>query len=219
MRLSTKHITAAISASLLTHLCGAALFGVQFSSQLLEQKTSEQQELFVSRIALVGHETPAKMPSKAITTPSTPKRVTTKPKSKQKQPLKIQQNHLSLGIKKTESNSTEIQATEMFQSNELSKAQQEQARVSYEQLLVAWIEKHKRYPDKALRRGFQGQARLKIKIGKSGELLNFELESSSGLTVLDQEVLSLAERAAPYPKPNQGVTKLDFIVPIQFRLR
>lgn len=226
MRLKGKHLSVAIIGSLMTHLCAAALFG----SQILEQKISEEQELLVSRISLVADETlEQKLPTKTVSTPripstsSTPdihKRITAKPQIKQQKTPKRQQNHLSLGIKKTQRNNSEdLQTAENLQNNAHGIAQQEQARVNYEQLLVAWIDKHKRYPEKALKRGFQGQAELRMQIGRDGELLNFQLHRSSGLTVFDQEVLALAKRAAPYPKPNQGVSKLDFIVPIQFRLR
>jgi periplasmic protein TonB len=87
----------------------------------------------------------------------------------------------------------------------------------WERLLVAQLERHKRYPPQA--RGKVGEARLSFSIDRTGRVLASRIVHSSGSEALDQEALALVRRAAPFPPPPAGVSddRLSFVVPIRYR--
>jgi periplasmic protein TonB len=88
---------------------------------------------------------------------------------------------------------------------------------AWERLLVAQLERHKRYPPHA--RGQAGEAQLAFSIDRSGHVLTSRIVHSSGSQPLDEEALALIKRAAPLPAPPAGVSddQLSFVVPIRYR--
>jgi len=88
---------------------------------------------------------------------------------------------------------------------------------SWERLLVAQLERHKRYPAGA--QGKVGEARLAFSIDRSGQVVASRIVHSSGSEALDQEALALIKRAAPLPPPPAGVPeeRLSFVVPVRYR--
>ncbi len=95
------------------------------------------------------------------------------------------------------------------------------ATAKYEQLLVAWLEKHKEYPRRAKRLRIEGEGMLRILINRTGRVQQIDLEQSTGNRLLDKAVLDMAQRADPFPAmaeqdPRQ---ELEFIVPVVFALR
>jgi periplasmic protein TonB len=87
----------------------------------------------------------------------------------------------------------------------------------WERLLVAQLERHKRYPPQA--RGKVGETRLAFSIDRTGRVLASRIVHSSGSEALDQEALALVRRAAPFPPPPAGLPddRLSFMVPIRYR--
>jgi periplasmic protein TonB len=87
----------------------------------------------------------------------------------------------------------------------------------WERLLVAQLERHKRYPPHA--NGKAGEARLAFSIDRSGQVVASRIVQSSGSDALDQEALALLKRAAPLPPPPAGMSddQLSFVVPIRYR--
>jgi periplasmic protein TonB len=87
---------------------------------------------------------------------------------------------------------------------------------SWRRLLVAQLERHKRYPPQA--RGKVGEARLEFSIDRTGRVLTSRIVRSSGSEALDQETLALIRRAAPLPPPPAGLPdeRLSFVVPIRY---
>lgn len=79
------------------------------------------------------------------------------------------------------------------------------AEQAYARRLLGHVERHKRYPAAAARARITGSAQLAITIDRRGGLSGARLISSSGHAVLDQEALAVARRAAPYPRPPEGV--------------
>ena len=91
------------------------------------------------------------------------------------------------------------------------------AKERYGRKLLSHVERHKRYPAAALRAGISGATRLAITIDRSGGLAGARISASSGHQILDQEALAVARRAAPYPRPPDGVGGSTFSVSVTLR--
>ncbi|QGU32237.1 energy transducer TonB [Thermochromatium tepidum] len=91
---------------------------------------------------------------------------------------------------------------------------------SYYATLVAWLKRHRRYPESARRRQEQGTVQVTFSIDRQGRLLSHRIESSSGHPVLDQEARSLLQRASPMPPipANLAQNTLTVTIPISFSL-
>jgi periplasmic protein TonB len=87
---------------------------------------------------------------------------------------------------------------------------------TWQRLLVAQLERHKRYPPQA--HGHVGEARLTFSIDRGGHVLTSRIVHSSGSVALDEEALALLKRAAPLPPPPAGISddQLSFVVPIRY---
>ncbi|MEQ8268412.1 MAG: energy transducer TonB [Parvibaculum sp.] len=91
---------------------------------------------------------------------------------------------------------------------------------TYEQMLLAHLERYKKYPRSARRRMQEGTAWLFFEIDRDGNVLSYRLNQSSGYTLLDEEVLAMVKRAEPLPAlPPEipGATR-EFKVPVVFNL-
>lgn len=95
------------------------------------------------------------------------------------------------------------------------------ATARYEQLLVAWLEKHKKYPRRAKRLRIEGEGMLRILINRSGQTQQVSLEQRTGNRLLDKAALAMAKRANPFPPipQNDPRSQLEFVVPVAFVLR
>src|SRR5262249_8672175 len=92
---------------------------------------------------------------------------------------------------------------------------------TYQGLILAHLERNKRYPRDARMRRQEGVATLRFSIDRTGKLLGFKLEASSGHPALDAEVLAMIQRAAPLPPfpPEMTQGELELVVPVRFALR
>lgn len=97
----------------------------------------------------------------------------------------------------------------------------EEAAARYEQLLLAWLERHKRYPRRAKRLRIEGEGMLRLRIGRDGKTLHVAIAQSAGNRLLDRAMLEMARRANPFPPfPEQDPrAELEFSVPVVFMLR
>ncbi len=93
-------------------------------------------------------------------------------------------------------------------------------RVEYSALLRAWLERHRQYPYLARVRRQQGTATLAFVIDRTGRVLEFRLQRSSGHGLLDREVTEMIARAQPLPPVPESIpgARFEFVVPILFRL-
>jgi periplasmic protein TonB len=93
--------------------------------------------------------------------------------------------------------------------------------VTWQGLLLAHLEAHKRYPPSAQERAEQGVAYLRFAMDRQGKVLSFRLEKSSGFADLDQETLDLIQRSQPLPPPPATITGsvIELVVPVQFELQ
>ncbi|MCB0322111.1 MAG: energy transducer TonB [Bdellovibrionales bacterium] len=94
-------------------------------------------------------------------------------------------------------------------------------RADYEAQLLAWLERHKRYPRSARRRGLEGEALILIRISRTGEILFSAIERSSGAGVLDTAVEQMITRSNPFPPMPETYPgrDLEFRVPVRFELQ
>lgn len=90
----------------------------------------------------------------------------------------------------------------------------------YRATLGAWLERHKQYPRRARRLGQEGTVVLHFVMDRSGEVLEWEVRSSSGHRLLDAAVEELIQRANPLPAMPDSMTinKLELSVPVNFKL-
>lgn len=72
---------------------------------------------------------------------------------------------------------------------------------SYEAEVLAWINRHKRYPRDAIVARQEGIVGIAVELDRWGRLLRVELLNSSGHHSLDQAALRQVRAAAPYPRP------------------
>jgi len=95
------------------------------------------------------------------------------------------------------------------------------ATARYEQLLRAWLEKHKEYPGRAKRLRIEGEGMLRILIDRTGQTQQVNLTQRTGNRLLDKAALEMAQRANPFPPmpDNDPRGKLEFMVPVAFMLR
>lgn len=87
--------------------------------------------------------------------------------------------------------------------------------------LQAWLERHKEYPARAVRRRLEGEALLRFVMTRDGDVIAHGLARSSGSEMLDEEVLAMLERATPLPPlpPDYEAARLELVVPVRFALR
>ncbi|NAW87329.1 energy transducer TonB [Photobacterium halotolerans] len=101
---------------------------------------------------------------------------------------------------------------------QLSK-QSAQQKLTWQRLLHAHLEQHKKYPRQAKRFGRQGVPVIAFTMDRNGQVLAVKLVKSSGTGSLDEEAQALVKRAEPLPRPPSGIAgeRLTFTVPISFR--
>ena len=86
--------------------------------------------------------------------------------------------------------------------------------------LLAQLNRAKRYPADARSRREEGTVRLSFSIDRSGRVIGYQIVGSSGSASLDQEALSLIQRASPLPAPPPDVqgSRISLTVPVRFNL-
>lgn len=97
----------------------------------------------------------------------------------------------------------------------------EPARISYQDMVATMLARAKRYPERALRRHTTGEGTIRIRIAADGDVTGFEIVRSTSSPILDEELQEMVERAAPFPRFPQGLTKdsLSIVVPVSFELQ
>ena len=62
---------------------------------------------------------------------------------------------------------------------------------------------------------------LRFAIDRSGKVLDYRIEKSSGFELLDREAVAMIQRASPLPPmpPEMRADRLEVVVPVPFVLR
>lgn len=71
-----------------------------------------------------------------------------------------------------------------------------------------------RYPDEALRRGWEGSGKVELRISEDGTIVGNSIVQTTGFKILDEEILR-ATRAWRLPNLSRRET---YVVPIEFRI-
>ncbi|HYH18538.1 MAG TPA: energy transducer TonB [Azospirillum sp.] len=92
---------------------------------------------------------------------------------------------------------------------------------AWQGLVLGHLERHKRYPRLAQIRRLEGVAQVRFILDRQGRVLSARLEKSSGHAILDEETVSLVERASPLPTPPPEMPqeRIELVVPVQFFVR
>ena len=89
----------------------------------------------------------------------------------------------------------------------------------YRAILSAWLESHKRYPDRARQRGEEGRAVLRFVVDHSGRVVDFAVAQSTGYADLDASLEEMMRGAMlpPFP-PGMTQPRIEVSVTIRFSL-
>jgi protein TonB len=92
---------------------------------------------------------------------------------------------------------------------------------SWRDMVVGQLQRAKRYPSGSESRRETGVVTLNFTLSRSGAVLARRIVRGSGYSELDQEVLAMVSRAAPFPQFPAGMTQasVNLSVPIRFSLR
>jgi protein TonB len=92
---------------------------------------------------------------------------------------------------------------------------------NWKSLLVATLERAKRYPDEAQSRGEQGTAELAFSVDRRGGVHRARIVRSSGSSLLDRATLAMLQRATPLPPPPAELSgaEISIVVPIRYNIR
>jgi protein TonB len=95
----------------------------------------------------------------------------------------------------------------------------ERLRASYEQVLAAWLARHKYYPAVARRRGLEGAGVVRVRIDRRGHVQSGTIERDIGSDVLDHAALDMVRRSDPFPPMPDRLAgdHFEFVVPIEYR--
>lgn len=90
---------------------------------------------------------------------------------------------------------------------------------NWKSLLVAQIERHKRYPEDA--RGDHGVVQVAFGVDRSGGVHHTRVVASSGSSLLDRDAIAWLERSQPLPPPPPeiGGAMISITVPLRYNYR
>ena len=96
----------------------------------------------------------------------------------------------------------------------------QKARISYQDLVATKLARAKRYPDRAVRDRITGSGVIRLTIDATGDVVGAEVVTSTQAPILDEELLRMVGRAAPFPAfpSTMSQPQLALLVPVSFRL-
>lgn len=102
----------------------------------------------------------------------------------------------------------------------VSAARAKREQDEYLRRLMAWLVRHRSYPDDAKRRKEQGVVHVKFTIDREGQVLAARVEKSPGIAALDQAALQVLQHASPVPPmpASMRMSKLTITLPIEYSL-
>jgi len=147
----------------------------------------------------------------------------TKPHIKKNTPPKRKKTVLKRNIPENiEAALEDVQPAEKVPlSKKSDSVSQAQASTIWQSNLLTHIQRYKRYPHQARRRGQEAVIYVRVTITRNGQVVKHQLEKASRYKVLNREVLTLITRAQPLPPPPKGLSgeTLEILLPVVFSLR
>lgn len=91
---------------------------------------------------------------------------------------------------------------------------------NWQAIVMAHLEKHRRYPAAARARGQQGVAQVAFRMNRRGQVLTVRISRTSGSATLDRAAIDTVKRAQPLPAiPDDMPDELDLAVEVEFFTR
>ena len=88
---------------------------------------------------------------------------------------------------------------------------------SWQGKVLAHLERYRRYPSTSRQRGDEGTVYLRVRINREGQVLQAELERSSGHAALDRAAMETLQRAAPLPRiPANRPDEIELSIPVEY---
>ena len=135
-----------------------------------------------------------------------------KPRKKKPQPRSQQPSAHSMSVREAQ---VRARQSDRMAAAQTASGLSSMSPAGWQSLLMAHLERRKRYPAGARERGEHGTAYVRFSIDGSGNVLSARLARSSGYSALDQEVVSMVHRASPVPPPPPGANRI-ITVPVRF---
>jgi protein TonB len=87
-------------------------------------------------------------------------------------------------------------------------------------MVATLLAKAKRYPERAVRGHVTGSGAVRLTITSSGSVKSVGVSTSTQSSILDDELLRMVERAAPFPTFPSAMSQSEvtLLVPVSFRL-
>lgn len=94
------------------------------------------------------------------------------------------------------------------------------AKATWEALLLAHLEKYRRYPARARAAKQQGVVHVRFRMNRAGSVLSASVQQSSGFATLDRAALDTLRRAEPLPAiPDDMPDQVELTLPVEFFVR
>ena len=92
---------------------------------------------------------------------------------------------------------------------------------AYRRQLAELLARHQEYPRVAALRGWEGEVRLRLTVARKGNLLQVELERSSGYGILDQHALAMVGELSGLPALPAALegNEIQVLVPVNYKLK
>jgi protein TonB len=153
--------------------------------------------------------------------PPEPPEVRDEQKPEEKPPEKKPVEHKKLVVPRTTARPRSERTADRPSSPSAGSVSNSAALASWRDMVVAQLQRAKRYPRGAESRREQGVVTLSFSLGRNGNVLARSIVRSSGNAELDQEVLAMVMRAQPFPSfpPSMTQARINLTVPVRFSLR
>ncbi|WP_188055320.1 TonB family protein [Sphingosinithalassobacter sp. CS137] len=91
----------------------------------------------------------------------------------------------------------------------------------YAQRVLAWLERHKRFPNEFVRDRFDATVLIAFSVDRRGRVRDVRIVRESGIDWLDALALRQVRAASPFPRPPEAARSepLTFEVPMRYRAR
>ena len=146
-----------------------------------------------------------------------------KPIEKPKPKLEAKPNAVVKPVKIHQPELEPLQYNQTANLNDRSSKLDSSKKLSYEYQLLEWLQRHKKYPDIARRRGQQGTVTFEFAINAEGKLLSYKILNPAKHAALNKAVVRMIKQASPLPPVPMEIRNnrdiFSYTIPIHFVLK